>query len=272
MGPILLSNFQVNRQIEQKCLSPFGYRNFGILADPTQSLIWRGHRVNGNHLLIVPKSREVEAICFPGFKFYTISIEENWLEKLSESQQYHNNILIDSHLELLLLRNKLITKIRTTLQRIFFEFDQHPSLIQNQIFLNNAVDELTNNLFDSDLKIHSIPKLPSKRIRDVALQRALDCIHAKSIDWPSIINLSEFSGASQRTLEYAFKEKYGFGPKEYLIKHHLNRVYKSIKKSNPSTTKIKDLAQNCGFWHMGQFGIAYKNLFGELPSSTLNKV
>ena len=37
-----------------------------------------------------------------------------------------------------------------------------------------------------------------------------------------------------------------------------------------SDTKILNIANDWGFWHMGQFAADYKSLFGELPSETLH--
>ncbi|NOR23809.1 MAG: helix-turn-helix domain-containing protein [Desulforhopalus sp.] len=36
--------------------------------------------------------------------------------------------------------------------------------------------------------------------------------------------------------------------------------------------KVIDVSNVWGFWHMGQFAADYRNLFGELPSETLQKV
>jgi len=49
----------------------------------------------------------------------------------------------------------------------------------------------------------------------------------------------------------------------------LNNVKKELRKSSSSSTKIADIANQHGFWHMGQFAKDYKILFVELPSDTL---
>jgi AraC family ethanolamine operon transcriptional activator len=41
--------------------------------------------------------------------------------------------------------------------------------------------------------------------------------------------------------------------------------------TGPVSTAIADVANNWGFWHMGQFAHNYRKLFGELPSETLHR-
>ena len=37
-------------------------------------------------------------------------------------------------------------------------------------------------------------------------------------------------------------------------------------------TRISDVANRWGFWHMGSFAADYRKQFGELPSETLRSV
>lgn len=77
------------------------------------------------------------------------------------------------------------------------------------------------------------------------------------------------AGASRRTMEYAFKEKYGIGPKEYMKKVRLNLVRRELKYADPKKAIVQEVANRYGFWHLGHFGSDYKRFFGELPSDTL---
>ncbi|MCP4405581.1 MAG: helix-turn-helix domain-containing protein [bacterium] len=74
---------------------------------------------------------------------------------------------------------------------------------------------------------------------------------------------------SKRTLQYAFLEHFGVSPKRYLQIYRLNRVRSILKKRDPNSVAVADVANRWGFWHMGQFAKDYRKLFGELPSSTL---
>ena len=113
--------------------------------------------------------------------------------------------------------------------------------------------------------------MPKLRIRDIAVRKATSYIKSRSFDLPSVRELCLISGASQRTLEYGFKEKYGIGPKDFMKKQGLNNAHRLLKKANPKHAHVQHIAHQVGFWHMGQFGADYKKMFGELPSQTLSK-
>lgn len=81
----------------------------------------------------------------------------------------------------------------------------------------------------------------------------------------------EGTGVSERTLEYAFRERFGITPKAVLSSIRLNGVHRELKLTNGGNTKIADIASRWGFWQMGQFAKDYKLMFGELPSYTLSQ-
>ena len=85
----------------------------------------------------------------------------------------------------------------------------------------------------------------------------------------TVQDLCNVSGVSWRTLDYAFKETMGISPKKYLEAFRLNNVHQEL--SLPSDdSKISDIANRWGYWHMGRFAHNYRNFFGELPSETLS--
>jgi AraC family ethanolamine operon transcriptional activator len=69
---------------------------------------------------------------------------------------------------------------------------------------------------------------------------------------------------------FAFREKFGITPKQYLQATRLQRVRERILRSDPSSS-IAENAAHWGFWHMGQFAADYRNQFGELPSQTMRR-
>jgi AraC family ethanolamine operon transcriptional activator len=110
---------------------------------------------------------------------------------------------------------------------------------------------------------------PSPRARDHAMRSAVSYIEAFGKEPITVRDLCEATRVSERTLQYAFLECYGVTPKSYLQAIRLHGARRELKQSDPSTTKVTDIAFNCRFWHMGHFAADYRKQFGELPSQTL---
>jgi AraC-like DNA-binding protein len=87
----------------------------------------------------------------------------------------------------------------------------------------------------------------------------------------SVSDLCRAAGASERTLEYAFREVIGLTPVAYLNRLRLHRVRQGLLAGTHATTTVTAEAVNWGFWHFGEFSRAYKQCFGELPSDTLRR-
>ena len=83
-----------------------------------------------------------------------------------------------------------------------------------------------------------------------------------------IQEICAFTGVASRTLERAFKEHFGMGPKAYQQRLRLNGARDALLAVGGDAV-IADIANHWGFWHMGQFAKDYRALFGELPSETL---
>jgi len=81
--------------------------------------------------------------------------------------------------------------------------------------------------------------------------------------------LSDIAGVSKRTLQYAFKERFGIPPNVYVRRWKLNSVRRLILQADPEEVTISQIATNLGFSHLGQFSTDYRKLFAELPSTTL---
>jgi AraC family ethanolamine operon transcriptional activator len=87
----------------------------------------------------------------------------------------------------------------------------------------------------------------------------------------SISDLAQQSGVPERTLRTAFQRCYGVAPIEYLRMHRLHRARRLLLASCYDETTVTQIAFELGFWDLGRFAGAYRQLFGERPSETLRK-
>ena len=84
---------------------------------------------------------------------------------------------------------------------------------------------------------------------------------------PMISDLCFAAGVSERSLHHGFLQEFGITPMAYTKARRLGAVRKALRKFG-SRTKVVDVANRWGFWHMGQFAADYRKMFGELPSKT----
>jgi len=112
---------------------------------------------------------------------------------------------------------------------------------------------------------------PSPTLRSRALRLALEYIEAKADLAPTVRDICSATESSYRTLNYAFLERFGIAPKQYLQAIRLDGVRRDLFKQGPHGTVI-DTANRWGFWHMGQFAADYRRQFAELPSETRKRL
>ncbi len=89
-----------------------------------------------------------------------------------------------------------------------------------------------------------------------------------------VIHLPELCakiGVSNRTLITCCHEALGMGPHRYLRFRQLNLARGALASADPATTTVTQVATAQGFWEPGRFAVAYRALFGELPSVTLRR-
>ena len=107
------------------------------------------------------------------------------------------------------------------------------------------------------------------RARDLALARALRFIKASGWAHLRVQDLCREAGASERSLQYAFRDHFGLSPRRFINAYRLAIVRQELLAADPAEGKIGDIASFMGFWHSGQFAKDYRRMFGELPSDTL---
>jgi AraC-like DNA-binding protein len=79
------------------------------------------------------------------------------------------------------------------------------------------------------------------------------------------------TGASERTLRVSCHEHLGMGPIKYLWLRRMHLVRRILLRANPQTATVTDVATDHGFWELGRFSVAYRRLFGEMPSDSLRR-
>jgi len=270
---VIFSHARFSRLYHQQGSTPPGMRTFALLEDHVGGIHWFGREVTPSSLMCFPASRELEAVSKPNFEVYTISFSEELLHKIAA-------ILGLTELQTILCKEDKLANCDTgIMQAIRWKLRKIRHYTQGMSQpINNA--EVTQ-ILEQDLPTLILTALtesadvtqakPAQWKKQRALRKAKDYINIFSKEPVTVSDLCQYADVSMRTLESAFKEYFDVTPKNYLKVARLNGVYKELRKQYSPFQSITDVANEWGFWHMGQFARDYKSLFDELPSETLKQ-
>ncbi len=268
---VIFSRGKLRRRMLQSGSSPQGMITFGLLADPAINIYWRNIDVSGEQLFIFPPGGELFSISQSDFDVFVISLTEQKLDQVCASFHLPEfSKLINSH-EVFHCNQHMLANFRTLLLQTERLFTTGQYTVSNSLLLTQLENELSEQVI-SLLSDNIQPVTANKqRKRDLALRSAVNYIHETENSIVSMPTLCTVSNVSQRTLEYAFHERYSMSPKAYTLIYKLNNVRKHLRAADPETNRVSTIAQQHGFWHMGQFSSSYRKLFAELPSYTLKQ-
>jgi AraC-like DNA-binding protein len=99
-----------------------------------------------------------------------------------------------------------------------------------------------------------------------SLDRVIETVTSSPEDLYSLTDLSRLASLSARGLQYAFQERFGVSPMQFVRQVRLDRAFKELSNG---TRPVADVAYRLGFSNLGRFARAYQARFGELPSDTV---
>lgn len=268
IGQALFSYGRFNRSFDQRGSAPSAMWTFALFSERSTPIIWHERECSNNTMIIYRPGFEIDCVSRPGFEVYTLSYTEKHLDaicaelglpgikKLVQNSDYGHFSIED------------LESGRRVVQNIVDSLTTDPFSINNKNLAFSLEQDIPENILSILSRSSPAPQArPSKRSN--AVRRIKKYLAEYSHDPVSISALCSIAQVSERTLQYAFKEHYGVSPKSYLKHFRLNGVRKCILHRNSDKTKVNEIANNWGFWHMGQFAADYRKLFGELPSATL---
>jgi AraC family ethanolamine operon transcriptional activator len=265
----LLTRAKLGRKMIQKGATPRGMITIGILADPGISLYWRNINISGDLLFVFPENGELDSISHDDFDVFAISITEEKLNQSCNSLELPDIRTLINNDEAFLCNSYKMAQLRVWLSSTSHNLVSMAGSGLSTAYMQHIEQELADKLISVFAERHQPVRRKSIRKRDIALLTAKNYIDESDVGTLTVPELCKVAAVSQRTLEYAFRERYGLTPKNYLQLHRLNNVRRQLRMADPKNCQVTEIARQHGFWHMGAFGADYKNMFAELPSETL---
>ncbi|WP_019814353.1 AraC-like ligand-binding domain-containing protein [Saccharomonospora saliphila] len=84
----------------------------------------------------------------------------------------------------------------------------------------------------------------------------------------TVTAVAEACGTSVRTLQQTFRREVGSSPLQWLREQRLERARALLDAGAPGLS-VTDVAYRCGFFHLGEFGTAFRRRYGTTPSALL---
>lgn len=275
MESVLVSHAHFSLASHQQGEPPSNLRTFAILADwpasfSPSTFTFRRQPVPTNAVMAFPAGDELDVICRMGFAVYTLSFSEEFLADICRSQGLPDLDETLGEQEVVQAEFLEMQRLRKHLSQMGHQLKKDPSLMANSLFQDEIRFKLPHELMLMLSSSREMNTRPQDRMRDTAMRRVEEYLKALPYQPHTVRDLCRVANVSERTLRYAFKERFGRSPKTYLTNLRLNGVHRDLRRADPASTTITDLATRWGFWHMGQFGADYRKLFGELPSKTMS--
>jgi AraC family ethanolamine operon transcriptional activator len=263
------NTFRYGCAYDQRLCAKQGFVSFGLL-DLDNPTTWLYDQVLPNDVLVIfPQDEAMKAASPVGFCGNGMHFLEAYLENLAQLvyQQPLNLLLpaagfyqVDSE-KLAVLRAELCK---------WQQLPDHGAETREAI-ISRREESLALAILDALPSSKSIKKTGLKK-SERSTAKALDFIHGSELEHISAVELCKQAQCSQRSLEKSFLKRFGVTPKKYIKCLRLAKVNQGLRKFNAQQCdSIIELAACHGFWHMGQFAADYRNIYGELPSETLNR-
>jgi AraC family ethanolamine operon transcriptional activator len=259
-----------DRAIAQAGGPPPGMRTFGVRLDTSPAMEWCGQEVQPESLLCFHPTEEFQCLSPPGFAVYSLSVRESQLAAIAV-RLGHPGLFDVMRCELAIDTSATagLADLRRLLSRLLVPRDEGAGRA-TQEEIHSLESQITEEVVMLVAEAHGDARTIPLSDRAEAVRTAVSYIQDHDREAVTVSEICEATGVSWRTLDRAFKEKIGASPKRCVSGLRLRGARRELLEADPEA-QIADIANQWGYWHMGDFAMNYRREFGELPSTTLAK-
>jgi len=270
-GAIGIASNQLTGQVLSSGGVPLGHLSVGIDLADQPSRRFGGRPLGVDDVLVGYSGAELDYLLAPTFRGLSITLPAAAIE-LALAQRLQRTQSLDSFRAVRIARLPRIGSPQ--LWALFMQLGQ--ALHSGRSPVNDATAPFveaemldavaaTIDCYDPTAFADTRPLWHHRR---PIVLRAREFMQANLDEPITLGQICAVARASQRSVEYAFRDVYGVGAKKFLKMLRLNEVRRRLRAS-PAMPSIADAAHGVGFWHMGHFAADYRRLFGETATQTL---
>lgn len=257
---VTVLRIRYNRGFHHYGTSPPGMVTVGIPEEGMQD--WFGRPYQDQTVLPFNQASGLDLVSQPGFTAYSISIVEEFLWSVADRCRLPVPECLSNAVSAVVIPDsRAVRNLRSALRGLFLD---------SQVRFRHGEEEaLAVQLLLAGLGHFDIADKSASTVRAQAISKVLEFIEQNPTKVVTIGEICSATGTSWRTLDRAFLERFGIGPKAYLHRTRLSGVRDQLVASQRGELLVSDIANKWGFWHMGQFARDYRRVYEELPSETL---
>lgn len=245
-----------------------GHYGFAMPLGLTDHATFNGQKLNPDSIMI-GRSEDLD-LCSPaGFGLVGIVVDAPLLSSLWE-RMYQRSLRSWLERQGVVQPNHAIAgDLRVSHLRALALVAERPALLDDVQAVLRLRDAILIDWIEAIPCAVETADLASGEARKRVVDRACEMMMRQPGEPPSVLEVCTRIGCSPRKLDYCFRSVLGISPAKYLRTARLNGVRRDLRNASARSLSVQDVATSWGFWHLGEFGAAYKRQFGELPSTTL---
>jgi AraC-like DNA-binding protein len=164
-----------------------------------------------------------------------------------------------------------VTRLLTLFSKACRLAETKHKLIANPEIARALEQELLHALINCLTADDAGGNLKTRRHHADIMVRFEDALSAHSEPHLSLPALCSAIGVPERTLRVCCSEFLGMSPTRYYLLRRLNMARSALRRADPATASVAEIARDHQFVELGRFAVAYRTVFGEMPSSTLRR-
>jgi AraC-like DNA-binding protein len=147
--------------------------------------------------------------------------------------------------------------------------ETHPEIIAHPEAARALEQELIHALVSCLTGDDVHGNLATRQNHAAIMVRFEQALAASDARQPSAPELSAAISVPERTLRLCCAECLGLSPSRYIRLRRLNMVRLALRRADPTTASVAEIAHRYQFSELGRFAVVYRATFGEAPSATL---
>lgn len=265
---------QTSHALRQVCVVPADYVWFGLPFSTSRSVRINGVAVDADRIAMHRGGVDFELVTPDQLQFWGIVVKEELLMDYArqfECEAHFQRILDQPVMGVCDERIRSVQQVcNGILSRPGVEEDHGAELPEP--LRRSLADKTLSALFSLFDGVEPISvDRRSVQHRHRLVERADAFVRTHTDRLVTVSELCSELSVSRRALQNGFQEVLGVSPHAYIRTISLNGVRSHLKNADSPYACVQDAAAAYGFWHMSQFALDYRHLFGELPSATIKR-